>query len=74
MNTKDLIIGIQLLDTYRDKPEGHTLCAEHDTLYIEATDRPLSGEDVKKMQDLGFIQEGVGEGEYEQEESWVAYV
>ena len=70
MITKNLIAGIILLDTYRDNPGSHDLSAEHDTVYLYSTNRPLSEEDVKKMEDLGFVQESTDS--YDPDESWIA--
>jgi hypothetical protein len=84
MKTKDIVQGMQILAPYYDDPDGYNIGAEHDQIYLFATDRPLPPEDVKKMHDLGWFQENMddedddGSGEasktYDPEESWTAYV
>jgi hypothetical protein len=79
MKTDDLIEGLKILDKYRDKPGGYNIGAEHDIIYAYPTDRPLTAEDVRRMDELGWTQEGrVVDGEwkpeyYSAEESWAAY-
>lgn len=80
MNLKDLLTGITTLQPYYDKPDGYHLSAEHDQIWLCATSRPLSPEDVQKMIAANWWQERDDYGEdmkmsdYKPEESWTGYV
>jgi hypothetical protein len=82
MKTKDFMEGLHILHTYYNNPDGYHLRAEHDTIYIYATDTEITEEDVEHLCYLGFIQEDVeleaGEefapANYDPDEGWVAYV
>lgn len=82
MNLKNILHGITILSGYYDDPEGYHLGAEHDTLYLYATDRPLTRGDIELMIKLNWCQvydereTGVDfePKDYRPEESWVAYV
>lgn len=80
MSTKNLIKGLQLLETYRDNEGGYNAGAEHDTIYCYETDRPLNKEDIKKMitltwhQDVDYSDDCEFQvKDYDPEESWVFY-
>lgn len=75
-----LIEGLQTLKPYYEGGDGYQTGAEHDEIFAYATDRPLSPEDVQKMQDLGWDQPEVEdpeiEGErapYDPEDGWRAF-
>lgn len=83
MTTEKMIEGLTILQKYRDKPDGYHCSAEHDVLYVFATDKPLSNEDLARMIELGWTQHNVnysdGDWEfsakyYNQDESWVCFV
>lgn len=80
MNTRKLIEGLEILQGYRNEPDGFHIGCEHDTLYAYETDRPLSQEHISKMIKLGWCQEnpesddGFEVKHYDPEESWVAYL
>lgn len=78
MKLSELVQGIQILSTYYDDPDGYHVGAEHDVLYLYATDRPLSEEDVKSMLALGWFQESGASSEdepeaYDAEEAWQSF-
>src|SRR5687768_4768735 len=50
------IEGLEILRGYYKDPDGCHIGAEHDQFFVYATDKPLSEEDVKKMQELGWFQ------------------
>ena len=57
MTTQNIIAGLQLTQLYRNRKDTFATGADHDVIYIYATDRPLSEEHVNTMIDLGFHQE-----------------
>jgi hypothetical protein len=77
MKLSELLQGIQILSTYYDDPDGYHVGAEHDVLYLYATDRPLSAEHVARMLALGWFQEsGATDDEpeaYDAEEGWQSF-
>lgn len=80
MTTDKIIAGINILSPYYAKPHGYNLGADHDVLYMYATERPVSEDDRRKLIELGWGQEACCvEGEYKLEhynpdESWSAYL
>ena len=73
--------GLEILGRYFDEP-GYDLGAEHDTIYVYATDRPLIETDLSRLIELGWHQEYNGrdyhedfsKADYKPDEGWVAYV
>lgn len=76
MTTQKIIEGLNILEEYRDKPDGYHTGADHDILYAYATDRPLGTEDLARMKELGWFQEGHSEEAcfYDPKDSWCAFV
>lgn len=74
MTLGNFIEGCKILQPYYDKPNGYHLGAEHDQIYVYATEKPLSDEDVAKMRDLGFFQPDCSEEEYDPKDGWSAFV
>ena len=77
MNLKNFIEGISILSNYYDNQEGgYHLGAEHDTIYLYSTGKPLSTSDVCRMHELGWWQDDCDsdKGEYDQDSSWCAFV
>ncbi len=76
MKTKDFLSGLTILMPYYDQPDGYHLGADHDVIYVYATEKPVSPEDVAKLVELGFHQPGGANsdgGEYSPHESWEAF-
>lgn len=81
MNLGALTAGIAILRQRYTNPDGYHVAAEHDVIYFDATDTPLSSEEVAKLMELGgWTQEDrVRDGEFRAEyydpaASWAAYV
>jgi len=75
MKINDFVEGIQILQKYYDDSNGFHLGADHDIIYLYSTDNPLSEEDVKRLHELGFFQEGYDNetGEYGPDDGWCAF-
>jgi hypothetical protein len=56
MKLSDALIGIQTLQPFYDKPNGHHLGAEHDQIYLYPTNRPLTPEAEATMREAGWFQ------------------
>ncbi len=66
--------GLEILTRYFNDPDGYHIGAEHDQIYIYATNRPLSEEDVAKMVELGWFQDELPEdAPYDPEEGWSVF-
>lgn len=74
MKLSELAQAVQIMSTYYDDPDGYHVAAEHDQIFLYATDRPLTAEDVARMLALGWFQEsGATDDEpeaYDAEEGW----
>ena len=58
MNLKNLMTSLSIFQKYFDEgEETFAISAEHDTLYIDGTDRPISEEDLKVLIVLGWRQD-----------------
>ena len=83
MKLSNFIDGLNTLRPYYKDGDGHVLGAEHDEFHAYATERPLSPEDAKKMEALGWFQssedvtpkgdEWTAE-DYDPEAGWKAFV
>ena len=79
MITSKIIEGLTILQKYYDK-DGFHCGAEHDVIYAYATDKPVGKQDLDRLIDLGWFQEGAtnDEGElpsenYDPSESWACF-
>ena len=59
MNIAEFLEGVTLLRPYYDNPDDYHIGAEHDVIYVYATDKPLPEGVVKKLCELGWSQEDV---------------
>jgi hypothetical protein len=69
MTLDNFLKGLQILRPHYDKPDGYHLGAEHDQIYIYATNTQVSADDVAELLNLGFFQPDV---RYKGEEPTVA--
>ena len=68
----DILAGISILRNHYAVPNWFHLEAEHDRLYMHATDFELLPANVERLLQLGWFQEGCET--YEPEEDWICYV
>lgn len=47
MRTTAIIEGMTILEKYRDAPDGFNCGAEHNVIYVYATDKPLDQVDLE---------------------------
>lgn len=83
MSLEKFMKGLHILLPFYDKPDGYHLGAEHDQIYIYATDRPVGADDVAELLSLGFFQPDVHLPEdqdeatvadYKPDKGWSVYV
>ena len=85
MRTKNVIEGLKILQKYWDDEtgSGYNTGAEHDTIYADATDKPVEPTDLERLIELGWFQEDAPAYDgtedfqakhYDPEESWACYV
>ncbi len=78
--------GLRILEAYYTNPNGYHIGAEHDQFYAYATQKPVSPEDIVRLQRLGWFQPEVDshlDGEeateaeliaaYDPEEGWSCF-
>ena len=63
MQTSAIIEGLTILEKYRDKPDGYNCGAEHDILYVYATDKPVESDDLLRLIELGWFQDDADYGD-----------
>lgn len=75
MNLKQFLVGVQIIRQYYHDPDGYHLDADHDVIYMYATDRPITPEHVAELLDLGWFQPDQCEEEYvyDSYSGWQAY-
>ena len=79
MSTKDVVTEMQILLQYYDHPDCNHTSAEHDVIYMSATDKPISAEDLAKLKELAWFQTDVeedddGHADYDADEGWQTFV
>lgn len=80
MKIKDILTGIEILRPYYSDPDGYNVGADHDIIYLYATDRPLPLDSAQQLFALRWNQcdsEESEDGEYtvyDPENSWSCYV
>jgi hypothetical protein len=73
MNLKNFADGLSIIRKYYKNPDGYHMGAEHDQIYLYATDNPMSAEDVAALRLLGWFQPEIGE-DYSPEDRWSCFV
>lgn len=77
MDVKNFLEGMHTLRPYYTHPDGYNMGAEHDIIYMYATNKPLTESDVQKMFALGWFQpECIVDGDhgpYSFEDGWAAH-
>jgi hypothetical protein len=68
MQTAKIIEGMTILEKYRDKPDGWNCGAEHDVIYVYATDKPVAEPDLSRLVELGWFQTDPLDGDDEDED------
>jgi hypothetical protein len=81
MTINNFLEGVQLLRPFYDDPDGYILGAEHDIIYVYATDKKVSSTDtLARLFELGFFQPEVSieddptVADYDPAEGWAAFV
>lgn len=74
MKLSELTRAIEILTPHYHKGgDGYYVGAEHDQIYLYATQTPLSEAELKEMDDLGWFQEYPANNEYDLNESWTHF-
>lgn len=74
MNLKNVIEGLQIFQKYFADPNGYYIGVGYDEISVRNTDQPIYLEDLEILETLGWFQPETGEGVYDPDEYWVAYV
>jgi len=74
----DVVASLEILKKYYVGMGGEFLEAQHDQIFVPRTDLPIDEADRKKLDDLGWFQDEVGEDEegnrsYDPEAGWSAF-
>lgn len=75
MMTKDIVKGLQILDSYTI--DRYSVYAEHDTIHFSPTTRVINTEDLKILASLGWLQDKFHADDingYSPSEGWYCYV
>lgn len=74
MTLRELVEGIEILRKHYNDPDGYHVGAEHDQIFLWATDTPLSEEEVAQMRELDWFQSETNEEEgYSPDDGWSAW-
>lgn len=79
MDLKDFADGIAIIRAFYDDPDGYHIGAEHDQIYLYATDVPVDAASIAKLQELGWFQSDAesdanGAPIYDPASSWSTFV
>jgi len=74
MRINQIIQGLTILQKYYNDPNGYHTGADHDVIYAYKTDKELSSDDLNKMYELDWFQDGSEDDpQYQPDEGWKAY-
>lgn len=68
-----LLKGISIINSYYSQ-DGYNIDAEHDQIFMVATDVPICFAHLLTLWDLGWFQPNIPEHEYSIEEGWSIYL
>lgn len=79
MSLKDFLDGVAIIQAFYDEPGGYHIGAEHDQIYLYATDVPIDADSVAKLRELGWFQPDVEDGPdgvpaYDPSTGWSTFV
>ena len=71
MNLKDILAGISILRNHYTDPDWYHLEAEHDQIFMSATDIPLLLANYERLLQLGWFQPDTET--YDSEQHWSTF-
>lgn len=75
MNLKDIMRGLEILKPHFNDEAGYHMGAEHDQIYVYATDKPLPIEAAKELMKLGWFQPDTDDDAgYSLDDGWSCFV
>lgn len=74
MKLSNFIEGLVILRGHYTGQDGYHLGAEHDQIYVYATDTLLSPANVVKMKELGWFQPEQPNEDYDPSNGWSALI
>lgn len=75
MNLANFLEGVAIIKSFYNDQGGFHLGAEHDQIYLYATDKPMDDASVAKLIELGWFQDDAeDEDVYNPEGSWSVFV
>lgn len=76
MNIPNLIEALQIFSKYTIKPDCSWIEASHDQLYVQSMDSLINEQDLSRLAELGWFQDGgieIANGEQSMEDAWTCY-
>ena len=68
-----ILEGIHIINSYYTR-DGYNMDAEHDQIFMAATDHHVIPKDLRKLYDAGWFQENQPEEVYNPDENWSIYL
>ena len=79
MNLKNFADGLAIIRAFYTDQDGYHIGAEHDQIYLYATDVPMDAAAIAKLQEIGWFQDEAendadGKPIYDPSSSWSVFV
>jgi hypothetical protein len=74
MTIPELIESLEIFQRYFEGSAPFAISAEHDEIWITATDLPISEQDIKRLRELGWQQPDWLTDEYDPGATWQHFV
>jgi hypothetical protein len=79
VNLKNFADGLAIIRAFYDDQDGYHIGAEHDQIYLYATDVPMDAAAIAKLQEIGWFQDEAendadGKPIYDPSSSWSVFV
>ena len=78
MSLKNFADGLAIIRAFYDDQDGYHIGAEHDQIYLYATDVPMDADSIAKLRELGWFQsdedDADGKPIYAPSSSWSVFV
>ena len=79
MSLKNFADGLAIIRAFYNDQDGYHIGAEHDQIYLYATDVPMDAAAIAKLQEIGWFQDEAendadGKPIYDPSSSWSVFV
>ena len=74
MLLNDILTGIDIIKNHYAQPNWFHMEADHDKIFMHATDEPILLANVERLHQLGWCQLGLEQPDYDPLDHWIAHL